>query len=657
MTLQAWADHILRTSEIDEKLAPPGALVDDPRPRPTPSQPGRPASLAFSEARAAFPAHLAAPQDRARALHFFANHELLAIELMALALLRFHDAPAAWRRALARILQDEQRHFRLYRDRVRALGLDVGAVPVHGNFWQTLAPIDDRERFVAAMALTFEQANLDHCVHYAAAFDAVGDAESAALMREVHRDEIGHVAHGVAWADAGDDLWRWWTERLVPPLTPARARGQTFDREGRRRAGLGADVIDRLEVYAHASGRSPDVWAFHPHHEGALRGHSPSRATERLTRDLGALMLFPARAEDVVCVTRVPSTAFLQTLRRAGVSLARCVPLDAPPDVPRVDRVRPWGEDPAIAQQLAPWSRLARHPCRPSPARRVLASKVFAFELLQATFGDEPGLIPPASRGRICRTADEVADALAQWPDAVVKAPWSTAGRDRARGLAPAWLTRTLREQGAVCVQPWWERVADVSVQARIEDDDDQGARLHVDGVTRFHTDATGRFLGVEVGHPWQGLPPEVRRFCAQARLDDALRRSAEAFAARAAPLGFRGPFGVDAMIVREGGELRALPLLEVNARCTMGRIAWSLHRHVARGVPATWSLFRRADLARWGFRDDAEFLAWVDAHPLQRRADGAWIGGALLTTEWHPDAEVGSWLRMGDLTAPRPPR
>ena len=37
-------------------------------------------------------------------LHFFANHELLAIELIALALLRFPDADPGWRRGLAAIL-------------------------------------------------------------------------------------------------------------------------------------------------------------------------------------------------------------------------------------------------------------------------------------------------------------------------------------------------------------------------------------------------------------------------------------------------------------------------------------------------------------------------------------------------------------------------
>lgn len=45
---------------------------------------------------------------RGRLPHFFANHELLATEIMALARLRFPDAPAAVRGGVWQTLKDEQ---------------------------------------------------------------------------------------------------------------------------------------------------------------------------------------------------------------------------------------------------------------------------------------------------------------------------------------------------------------------------------------------------------------------------------------------------------------------------------------------------------------------------------------------------------------------
>ena len=65
-------------------------------------------------------------KERGRLLHFFANHELLATELMALALLKFPDAPASFRRGLLATLREEQIHTKLYIHRMKQCGVDFG---------------------------------------------------------------------------------------------------------------------------------------------------------------------------------------------------------------------------------------------------------------------------------------------------------------------------------------------------------------------------------------------------------------------------------------------------------------------------------------------------------------------------------------------------
>ena len=137
-----------------------------------PTQPGRPAILSFGQKRSQFPTtqELKDPVKRAEALLFFANHELLAIELMSLFILRFPNTPWKFRRGLMNIIAEEQEHLQLYIQRANELGKEMGSVPVNRFFWDALYTMSCPEEFLSAMSLTFEQANLDHCVYYTQIF-------------------------------------------------------------------------------------------------------------------------------------------------------------------------------------------------------------------------------------------------------------------------------------------------------------------------------------------------------------------------------------------------------------------------------------------------------------------------------------------------------
>jgi len=80
--------------------------------------PGRIATDSKSASRFPKKKDLVNPSERGRLLHYFANHELLAIETMAFVLLRFPDADPAFRAGVLRTLQDEQRHLALYMKRM-----------------------------------------------------------------------------------------------------------------------------------------------------------------------------------------------------------------------------------------------------------------------------------------------------------------------------------------------------------------------------------------------------------------------------------------------------------------------------------------------------------------------------------------------------------
>lgn len=251
-----FALRIVTSPELQVKLSPaPSGLVDE-----DPGEPLRLEEPARSERMRIRPGRqvkvppiegFGDPAQRARILHALANHELQAAELFAWALLAFSDAPAEFRAGLLKILDDEQRHTRMYAARVRALGHEVGDFPVTGYFWGKVPDLRTPLDFVCAMSLTWENANLDHTADYAAAARKAGDEKTATVIEAVGRDEIEHVRFGWTWLQrfkGDDDAWSTYQRSLSWPLHPARAKGSQFRAETRRAAGLDEDFIGRLEA-------------------------------------------------------------------------------------------------------------------------------------------------------------------------------------------------------------------------------------------------------------------------------------------------------------------------------------------------------------------------------------------------------------------------
>lgn len=344
MELREFAEQVLFSTHLAEKLRPPGELTDD-HPGPAlaaPPEPGRPTGLHFKPPGAASPDfpglnRLEQERERGRLLHFFANHELLATELMALVLLRFPEAPSAFRRGVLQTLKDEQDHTRFYIERMAACGVGFGELPVSGYFWRSVAPMENPIDYVAGLSLTFEQANLDYCRHFARGFATVGDAPTATLLDRIYRDEIAHVAYGLKWfrrwKNPGDSDWEAFCRQLRFPLSPQRAKGFTVNVEGRRAAGLDADFIAHLDVYSHSKGRTPTVWLFNPFAEGHLAGgrsFQPTALQAQLARDLENLPQCLGRQDDIVLVTRRPAIPFLSSLKQAGFPLPEFVEIGEP---------------------------------------------------------------------------------------------------------------------------------------------------------------------------------------------------------------------------------------------------------------------------------------------------------------------------------------
>ncbi len=343
MELREFAESVLFAGTLEEKLHAPGELTDE-RPGPalvTPAAPGRPANLIFKPHgtgdKSEFPGlhQLEKDHERGKLLHFFGNHELLATELMALVLLKFPDAPPAFRQGVLKTLQDEQEHTRLYMERMKSCGIALGDFPVSGYFWRCVAPMAHPIDYVAGLCLTFEQANLDFAGYYGRALGTVGDAGSAKLLEKIYRDEIGHVAYGLKWfrrwKNPGESDWDAFCRTLKFPLSPQRAKGFSLNVAGRKAAGLDEQFIAQLNVYSQSKGRTPSVFLFNPFAEGRIaegKTFNPTKPQAQLARDLENLPQFLCRQDDIVLVKQKPSVEFLSRVKQAGFPLPEFVEID-----------------------------------------------------------------------------------------------------------------------------------------------------------------------------------------------------------------------------------------------------------------------------------------------------------------------------------------
>lgn len=252
------ARHILFNGDLESKLIEIGSLDFEPTKEclEIPKMPERFKSISFSNKNMKFPkGNLYEVEKKAMALHSFANHELLAIEMMAAALAIYpHHTPELkrFKQGVLSSLKDEQKHFKLYQKRLNELGYEFGDFPISDFFWRQMESLKTPSQYLATMSLTFEAANLDFAFFYHNLFREMEDHETADVLEIVLKEEISHVAVGVHYLNLwrkDKSLWDYYRENLPYPMTPARAKGKVFREQERLKAHLPTSFIQELKNY------------------------------------------------------------------------------------------------------------------------------------------------------------------------------------------------------------------------------------------------------------------------------------------------------------------------------------------------------------------------------------------------------------------------
>jgi hypothetical protein len=183
---------------------------------------------------------------------------------------------------------------------------------------------------------------------------------------------------------------------------------------------------------------------------------------------------------------------------------------------------------------------------------------------------------------RVAHNVEELTEAAARaCPGAgdkwVVKSPYGFAARERVLGRGPrvegaqgAWAFKRLARGEPLIFQPWLEVSREYGVVVEVA----RAGAHRLLGVSDLRTNGAGTGTGYVLGRP--PTPTRLKE----------LEETAAVVCARLQAEGYSGPAGFDAL--EHAGGLH--PLLEVNARYTMGFVALAVERELRPAEPTLWS-------------------------------------------------------------------
>lgn len=248
-------------------------------------------------------------------------------------------------------------------------------------------------------------------------------------------------------------------------------------------------------------------------------------------------------------------------------------------DLPRlpIDHVEPWGWDKRIRAELLDsgiGSQLVPGDEYLSGVRSLSDRRHTSEMLRQLRRGMEDATCGEAF---LCESLADVEARLAEYGSIVVKAPWSSSGRGvryadgGIDGAKRAWIEKTIARQGHVMAEPHYNKVCDFALEFVAGSD----GSVEYRGLSVFHA-VNGQYTGNVIA-PEANKEERLGRYVRKPLLE-ALAGRLEGVLGEMLGKAYRGPLGVDMMVVADGnGRLLVDPCVEINVRRTMGHVALSL--------------------------------------------------------------------------------
>ena len=319
-----------------------------------------------------------------------------------------------------------------------------------------------------------------------------------------------------------------------------------------------------------------EIYLFNPENDMALANFTPYyKAPSEIIRMANDLSMLPA------WYAPEGSTIKVDSLSRVSLWREQCPASDFLPDVIWSAEwenmpYKPWGWSPSLLYTLrkAGVNDSFLLSDMQMGQIRVLSGRQCCVKILES-FSRMDGL---CGKAMTCNSMTQVKKYITSCERCVLKSPWSGSGRGimyvsskEWNDSAEGWVSRVLRVQGEIMVEPLYNKVCDFAMEFYA---DGNGSVSFV-GYSLFDTDAHGNYKGNFLLSDGQ-----IKKILSQYIPDevfDNVCRTMEGSLASLLNKDYCGFLGVDMMICLEDGRYLLHPCVEINLRMNMGVVSHTI--------------------------------------------------------------------------------
>ncbi|MGE5196037.1 MAG: hypothetical protein ACM3JI_01750 [Anaerolineae bacterium] len=270
-----------------------------------------------------------------------------------------------------------------------------------------------------------------------------------------------------------------------------------------------------------------------------------------------------ASNHDGIAVTHSPPEKFWQNLKDFGINPPH-LHLLTEKKVLNYERVESWG----YSEQIKQWAddHRIRYQMPPLSIVKLVNSKAFSFSSS-----------PQLPNAKLLYTEAEASNWLEQPGPKVLKTCFGVSGKghlilEKSESTTSprvrSFLNKEFGEQLPVIAEPWVSRLLDFSTQWMVH------SQQHIQelGAVLCKNTSKGSYVSTIAGSP-------QKLFGSNLSYLEEHRNIAKDILKKMARLGYFGPVGIDAMLyVAPDGQTVLQPIVEINARKTMGWVALHMH-------------------------------------------------------------------------------
>jgi hypothetical protein len=339
-----------------------------------------------------------------------------------------------------------------------------------------------------------------------------------------------------------------------------------------------------------------NIFYFNPTCELAIANGSFSYMPPRLLRDFendcAELPFLFASPNDFILTETKPSYEFIQKLTDTGFQMPVFAPMKELLTKSSFNHLLPWGWSPAAHFILKSLKEKCSSNFKNSPVfnwneiHKILFERKTSLGFLNNLLENHPlnFFIGRESTGIIITSIAETELLLNKKFPLVLKAPLSSSGRGiqiiRKAELNTSnrqWISGVLSQQGYLVAEPYLEKRLDLSFQFNINDSGEPEYLGH----SIFETNTNGQYKSTLIHPKISRLLPEEQYMEVNAMIEITAELLTQDLSKSIYPAWHRGMMGVDAMIYKDGKELKIQPCIEINSRMNMGILAMQFEKHL----------------------------------------------------------------------------